>query len=162
MWYQNSYFQESPLRKDGVYGGIPNELLKLCPGGDVHTSLGDLVVLEGTRGSNVETGDDLVFYVVIVNCGFAVKREEEAVARRRLGSVRVDGGTEEAVVSGLSDSGDCELWVCCEGLAAQRIPSSVGGDEGRDAGAGWVAGKPAVWLGTAETEEKLEGERVWG
>jgi hypothetical protein len=37
------------------------------------------------------------------------KREEEAVARRRLGSVRVDGG-----------SGDCELWVCCEGLAAQR------------------------------------------
>jgi hypothetical protein len=48
------------------------------------------------------------------------KREEEAVARRRLGSVRVDGGTEEAVVSGLSDSGDCELWVCCEGLAAQR------------------------------------------
>ncbi|KAK9936450.1 hypothetical protein M0R45_013293 [Rubus argutus] len=82
------------------------------------------------------------------------------MARRRLGSVRVDGGTEEAVVSGLSDSGDCELWVCCEGLAAQRIPA--GGDEGRDAGAGWVARKPTVWLGTTETEEKLEVERVWG
>lgn len=34
----------------------------MCPGGDVYTSLGDPAGLEGTGGSNVEIGDDMVFY----------------------------------------------------------------------------------------------------